>query len=78
LRQALCAVASSGVLDEGVALAPARGGVGGEAQGEDGADELAGGAGLLLAGVEGDVTDVDDAAAAAVGGGHGDGGVVHG
>jgi hypothetical protein len=54
-----------GVLDEGVAPALSRGGVGGEADGEDGADELAGGAGLLLSGVEGDVTDVGDAATAA-------------
>jgi hypothetical protein len=67
-----------GVLHEGVALALAGGGVGGEAHGEDGADELAGVAGLLLGGVEGDVADVDHAAAAAVGGGHGHGGVVHG
>ena len=65
-----------GVLDEGVALALAGGGVGGQAHGEDWADELAGAAGLLLACVEGDVADVDDAAAAAVRGGHGDG--VHG
>jgi hypothetical protein len=58
-----------GVLHEGVTPAPAGGGVGGDPQGADGADELAGVAELLLGGVEGDVADENDAAAAAVGGG---------
>uniref|UniRef100_A0A0E0DZV0 Uncharacterized protein n=1 Tax=Oryza meridionalis TaxID=40149 RepID=A0A0E0DZV0_9ORYZ len=65
-----------GVLDEGVALALVGGRVeGGEAEGADGADELAGVAELGLGGVEADVADVDDAAAAAVHVGHGGSGL---
>nr|CAB3502098.1 unnamed protein product [Digitaria exilis] len=68
-----------GVLDEGVTLALPRGLVGGEAEGADGPDQLAGVAELRLRGVVRDVADEHHAAAAAVGGGGGKGhGAVHG
>jgi hypothetical protein len=60
-----------GVLHEGVAPALAGGGIGGDVEGEDGANEITGVAKFLLAGMEWNVPDVNNATASAVGGGCG-------